>query len=88
MRLKLDPKTIPALALPKGKAEDFAWDTELEGFGLRVRRRASGDLLRTFVAQYRAGGHSRHQNRGRRQDHRNAGTCRRPQVLSAGRAWT
>jgi integrase len=59
MRLKLDPKTIPALALPKGKAEDFAWDTELEGFGLRVRRRASGDLLRTFVAQYRAGGHSR-----------------------------
>lgn len=59
MRLKLDPKTIPALALPKGKAEDFAWDTELEGFGLRVRRRTGGDLQRTFVAQYRAGGHSR-----------------------------
>jgi integrase len=59
MKLKLDTKTIAALALPKGKPEDFAWDAELEGFGLRLRRRSDGDLLRTWVAQYRANGHTR-----------------------------
>jgi integrase len=59
VKLRLDVKTISALQLPKGKGEDFAWDTELEGFGLRLRRRASGGLMRTFIAQYRANGHSR-----------------------------
>ncbi len=59
MKLRLDPKTIAGLALGKGRSEEFAWDTELEGFGLRLRRRSDGGLLRTWVAQYRANGRTR-----------------------------
>jgi integrase len=59
MRLKLDTKTIPTLALPKGRADEICWDSELEGFGLRLRRRADGGLLRNWVTQYRANGHTR-----------------------------
>jgi integrase len=59
MKLKLDAKTTAGLALAKGRAEEFAWDTELEGFGLRLRRRSDGRLLRTWAAQYRADGHTR-----------------------------
>ena len=53
MKMKLDARTIRALALAKGRDEDFAWDAELEGFGLRLRRRNDGSLVRTWVAQYR-----------------------------------
>src|SRR5262245_2854600 len=59
MRLKLDPKTISTLALPKGGADEICWDSELEGFGLRLRRRTDGGLLRNWVTQYRASGHTR-----------------------------
>jgi integrase len=58
MKLKLDTKTIAGLALAKGRNEDFAWDTELEGFGFRLRRGAGG-LRRTYVAQYRSSGRTR-----------------------------
>jgi len=58
MKLKLDTKTVAALTLARGRNEDFAWDTELEGFGLRLRRGA-GDVRRTYVAQYRAAGRTR-----------------------------
>jgi integrase len=59
MKLKLDAKTVPALVLPKGRADEICWDAELEGFGLRLRRRADGGLLRNWVTQYRANGHTR-----------------------------
>jgi integrase len=59
MKLRLDAKTIPALALSKAKSEEFAWDTDLKGFGYRLRRRADGGLLRTWTAQYRANGRTR-----------------------------
>jgi integrase len=62
MQLKLDTKTIAALGSltpAKGKDELFAWDADLEGFGLRLRRRADGGLLRTWVVQYRTGGRQR-----------------------------
>jgi integrase len=59
VKLKLDAKTISALALPKGRADEICWDAELEGFGLRLRRRADGGLLRKWVTQYRANGHTR-----------------------------
>ena len=59
MKLKLDAKTVDALVLPKGRSEDFAWDAELENFGLRLRRRRNGDVLRNWVTQYRSGGHTR-----------------------------
>jgi len=54
MKLKLDTKTVPALALGKGQRELFAWDSELAGFGLRLQGRR-----RTYVAQYRANGQTR-----------------------------
>ena len=59
MKIKLDARTIAALQLPAGKNEDFAWDTELDNFGLRLRRRADGRLSRTFIVQYRAGHRTR-----------------------------
>ena len=59
MKIKLDARTIAALQLPAGKDEDFAWDTELENFGLRLRRRTDGGLSRSFIVQYRAGRRTR-----------------------------
>jgi integrase len=59
MMLKLDARTVAGLALARGKDEDFCWDTELEGYGLRLRRRGDGSLRRSWVAQYRANGHTR-----------------------------
>ena len=58
MQLKLDAKAV-ARELAADRAEEFYWDTELEGFGLRIRRRRNGELLRTYVAQYRADGRTR-----------------------------
>jgi integrase len=59
MLMKLDARTVAGLALPRGKGEEFAWCTELEGFGLRLRRRSDGSLRRSWVCQYRANGHTR-----------------------------
>jgi integrase len=59
MKLRLDAKTIAGMTLAKGRDEEFAWDTELEGFGLRLRRRHDGGLLRTWAAQYRINGRTR-----------------------------
>ena len=44
MKLKLNAKTIAALTLDR--SEEFAWDAELEGFGLRLRRRRDGEIGR------------------------------------------
>jgi integrase len=59
MMLKLDARAVSGLALARGKDEEFCWDTELEGYGLRLRRRGDGSLRRSWVAQYRANGHTR-----------------------------
>jgi hypothetical protein len=58
MKLNLNAKTTAGLTLA-GKTEEFCWDVELEGFGLRLRRRSNGGLLRNWVVQYRANGHTR-----------------------------
>ena len=58
MKLKLDAQAV-ARDLAANQAENFFWDVELEGFGLRIRRRRNGELLRTFVAQYRTDGRTR-----------------------------
>src|SRR5215831_6378687 len=58
MKLTLDTETVASLTLAKGRNEDFAWDIELEGFGLRLRR-GTERLRRTYVVQYRAGGRTR-----------------------------
>jgi integrase len=58
--MKLDASTIAGLILPKGKAEQFFWDSGLKGFGYRLRRGSDPNVLhRTWVAQYRASGRTR-----------------------------
>ena len=47
----------------KGRAEDFAWDTELKNFGLRLQRGADG-VRRTYVVQYRNHGRTRRHTLG------------------------
>ena len=59
VKIRLDAKTVGALVLPPGRADEICWDAELEGFGLRLRRRTNGGLLRNWVAQYRAAHHTR-----------------------------
>jgi integrase len=55
MKLKLDARSVTSLKLDEGKAEEFFWDVDLSGFGLRVRRRRhDGMILRSWTAQYRA----------------------------------
>ena len=56
--MKLTAKTTPSVKLPTGKTDHIEWDDQLAGFGLRLR--ANGDRVgRSYVAQYRAGGHTR-----------------------------
>ena len=59
MKLKLDARTVRAVSLAKGRDEDFAWDTELKGFALRLRRGSDGGLVRTWTVQYRINGRTR-----------------------------
>jgi integrase len=63
MKLKLDVKLVNALTLAKGRGEDFAWDTELKNFGLRLQRGADG-VRRTYVVQYRSHGRTRRHTLG------------------------
>jgi integrase len=64
-KMKLDARTIravsqanhPAWNSPAGpRTELFCWDSEVEGFGLRLRRHSDGSLMRTWVVQYRLHG--------------------------------
>ena len=59
MKLKLNVTTIAKLTLEKDETERFVWDDELAGFGLRLRRRRDGGVLRTLIAQYRSDGRTR-----------------------------
>jgi hypothetical protein len=49
-RCKLTKRAIDAIS--KSDGESILWDSELAGFGLRIRAGGS----KTFIAQYRAGG--------------------------------
>jgi integrase len=53
LKLKLDNRTVAALALAPGDSEVIAWDTALPSFGFRLRRRPSGGTVATWVVQYR-----------------------------------
>jgi integrase len=63
MKLHLTPTTMARLTLAPGQREIFAWDTELEKFGLRLQashQAGNGATPRcTYVVQYRANGHTR-----------------------------
>ena len=58
--MKLTKATAAELRCPPDKAEIFAWDDALPGFGLRVNRGGRS----TWFVQYRAGGKQRRQSLG------------------------
>jgi hypothetical protein len=59
IKMRLDKNTVATLGLPEGVSDKIHFDGELSGFGFRVRKSASGELLRSYVAQYRSGGASK-----------------------------
>ena len=44
--MRLDKNAVASLGLPDGASDKIHFDGELSGFGYRVRRSASGALLR------------------------------------------
>jgi integrase len=56
--MKLDAKTVAALRLD-GKTDAIHFDSELPGFGLRLRLGAGGKLNRSWIVQYRRAGSTR-----------------------------
>jgi integrase len=57
--MKLTAKSVATLAAPAGKTDAFIWDTDMPGFGVRVR----GDSRR-WVIQYRIGPQQRRESLG------------------------
>jgi len=51
--MKLTEENLGLLILPEGKAEKLYTDADLSGFGARVRRDASGRVMRSWFLQYR-----------------------------------
>jgi hypothetical protein len=49
--MKLTVATVAKLSLPGGKSEIIFWDSDIPGFGLRMR--AGG--IRTWILQHRIG---------------------------------
>jgi integrase len=56
---QLTAKNVAELTLPAGKNDVIFFDTELAGFGYRLRAGAGGKTLRSWVTQYRRAGASR-----------------------------
>ena len=61
MKLRINAKSIAALDLPPGKAEEVFWDGVQSGFGLRVRRSRGegGGIVRTWLCQWKRDGITR-----------------------------
>jgi integrase len=57
--MKLSDKTIATLTLPADKKDVIHFDSDLRGFGLRLRRGADGRTMRSWVCQFRRAGASR-----------------------------
>jgi Arm DNA-binding domain len=53
--MKLTAANVATLDLPTGRSEAFAWDSDLSGFGVRLRSRAKS----VWVFQFRVGPRSR-----------------------------
>ena len=53
--MKLTQKTIAALTLAEGKTEAIIFDSDLPGFGIRIRAGGS----RTWIYQYKIGNQNR-----------------------------
>jgi hypothetical protein len=57
--MQLNAKTVAGLALPAGKADAIFFDSELPGFGYRLRKSAGGTIKKSWIAQYRHAGRTR-----------------------------
>lgn len=57
--MKFTKTSVSTLKLPKGKSEQFFWDDDLPGFGVRMR----GDRA-SWVVQYRVGAQQRRESLG------------------------
>jgi integrase len=57
--MKLDSKTVSALALPAGKTDVIHFDSALPGFGFRLRVGADGQVRKSWICQYKRAGVSR-----------------------------
>jgi integrase len=57
--MKLTAAAVAALTLPAGKSDHIAWDSDLPGFGVRLRRDR-----KSYVCQYRVGTHQRRESLG------------------------
>jgi integrase len=57
--MKLTAKTVAALTLPRGKTDHIEWDSEMPGFGYRLRTSGDGKVRRSWVVQYRRAGSTR-----------------------------
>jgi integrase len=62
--MRLTAKAAAALMLPAGKTDHIEWDSEMHGFGFRLRAGAGGKLLKSWVCQYKRGGATRRMNLG------------------------
>ena len=56
--MQLDAKTVASFALD-GKKDVIHFDSELKGFGHRLRVGADGQVMRSWVVQYRRAGGTR-----------------------------
>ncbi len=60
MAMKLTANSVSSLTtIPDGKDEHIEWDTELRGFGFRLRLGSGGRVNRTWITQYRRAGGTR-----------------------------
>ena len=57
--MKLTARTVAELQLPPGRIDVIFFDSEMAGFGYRLRAGAGGQVRRSWVAQYRRGGATR-----------------------------
>jgi integrase len=57
--MRLTTNTIASLKMPAGKSDHIAWDTEMPGFGVRLR----GER-KSFICQYRIGDQQRRESLG------------------------
>jgi integrase len=57
-KVKLNNQNVATLELPKGKSDFVRWDTDVPGFGVRVRRGAKG-ISKNWHFQYSRNGDAR-----------------------------
>jgi integrase len=57
--MKINSRTVAALKLSSGVTDVIHFDSELTGFGVRLRRGADGQVRKSFVVQYRRGKQTR-----------------------------